>query len=109
MDTTHHKIRATADGLATALFAVGIWLPLLGLIVGWNPDEGLRERRVMETRPPFEATWQSLRTYPPRFEAYFNDRFGFRDFMIRANNVVRVVWLGDGPRTRMGRFQEPAR
>ncbi len=109
MGTTHDRIRTTAAGLATALFVVGIWLPLLGLIGGWNPDEGLRERRVLETRPPFEATLESLRTYPARFEAYFNDRFGFREFMIRTNNVVRVVWLGDGPRTRMGRFQEPAR
>jgi hypothetical protein len=95
-----NRIRFATDLLCVFCFAVGIGLPFLGFVLGWQPDAGLGAR---PTRSAAESLPDPLplRSFPARFEKHFSRHVGFRDLMVRWNNVVTVLWLATAPSTRI--------
>ena len=99
---THRRSRvaAAADLLTVGAFALAIGLPLFGFWFGWQPQSMIIDNRLPAPRPELSADFAALRSLPARFEAYFDDRFGFRRPLIRWNNLVTIVWLGGSPEAR---------
>jgi hypothetical protein len=69
------------------VFLLGVlgasFLPLLALLLNVQVTAGLRkENRILASLPVFE--WRGIRdaSYFTNFENYFNDHFGFRDWVI---------------------------
>ena len=100
MTSSRSRISPAADLLTVGVFALAIGLPLLGFWFGWQPQSMIIDNRLPAPRPQLAANLEASRSLPARFEAYFDDRFGFRRLLIRWNNLVTVVWLGGSPEAR---------
>ena len=101
---TFHKMAREPAGTAkwrdAALvfcFSLAICLPLAGLVLHLDAGFVLEENRVLASRPEWKLNAAELARYPARFEAYFNDQFGFRRRLIHWLNTVKVAALGVSP------------
>jgi alginate O-acetyltransferase complex protein AlgJ len=84
---------APADKALIAVFLLLITVPLAGMIFGFDRSFVLEENRVLATRPGFKPTRRAMAAFPAKFEAYFNDQFGFRKRLIYWLAVVKVSGL----------------
>jgi hypothetical protein len=100
MSQPRSRVAVASDMLTLGAFALAIGLPLLGFWFGWQPQNMIIDNRLPAPRPELALNLAGLRSLPARFEAYFDDRFGFRRPLIRWNNLVTVVWLGGSPEAR---------
>jgi len=100
MPHSRSRVTAASDLLTVGAFALAICLPLLGFWFDWQPQNMIIDNRLPAPRPQLAANLEALRSLPTRFEAYFDDRFGFRRPLIRWNNLATVVWLGGSPEAR---------
>jgi alginate O-acetyltransferase complex protein AlgJ len=76
--------------LCTALPSISPWL---------TPDEliSTTEQRYLATWPRLDATRASLESWPDRFEEWYDDRVGFRDWMIRSWARLSIGVFGVSP------------
>ena len=83
--------------LHTAVFLVILLLPGIGMVLG--VDDRLNAENRNLARPP-EWSWDAeiIRSFPSRFESYFDDHFGFRSWLIRT--AKQMEWVYD--RTNAG-------
>ncbi len=91
------RVRLSARPVDVALvtvFLVMISLPLSGMILGFDRSFILEENRILATRPELKLDRTELGRFPARFEAYFNDQFGFRKRLIYWLALVKVKGLG---------------
>jgi len=84
----------TIDVAVIAVFMVMIVLPPAGLYLGLDGSFVLQENRVLATRPELKVHRATLAEYPAKFEAYFNDQFGFRKRLIHWLAIAKVKGLG---------------
>jgi alginate O-acetyltransferase complex protein AlgJ len=77
-----------------AVFVVSISLPLAGLVLGLDRAFVLEENRNLAARPELKLDGAALGSLAGRFEAYFNDHFGFRKRLIYWLAVAKVQGLG---------------
>jgi len=91
------SVRKSADQLLIVGFIVALFAPLAKhWTSGDDPTTGVRERRSIQGRPVLEFS-AALRTFPARFDAYYADRFGYRDELVRVHNRFKWFWLGLSP------------
>lgn len=82
------------DLLTVAVFLIGIALPLGGyLFRAARPPAN--ENRQLNPLPPLKLERWAVHAFPPMFEAYFNDRIGFRKELLAARRAIAFEWLGD--------------
>ena len=55
------------------------------------------ENRTLEPRPAMPDSIASLRSYPTRFERYFDDRFGMRAQLVHLDHWTRAMVFGISP------------
>src|SRR5436190_1560740 len=88
-------IRRWSRRLLTASFLLGTFVP--GALIAWKTDQDVgieqAEKRHAASCPAAPRNWTSLVTFASRFEAYFNDHFGFRARLVSWNNHVRLHYL----------------
>jgi alginate O-acetyltransferase complex protein AlgJ len=82
-----------ADITLAVLFLTAISLPIVVQTLGLDVA-GLAENRKRTPRPELTLQRRALAKFPGRFEAYFNDSFGLRSWLIRGNNLAKVALLG---------------
>jgi len=75
------------DMLLTLVFCVLVCLPLVGGVMGWDLTHDLGEKRVLARCPALGQ--DPLGTIPDKFEAFYQDHFGFRNGLIRGHNWIR--------------------
>ncbi len=75
------------DVLLALAFAVLLCLPLVGGIMGWDLTHDLGEKRVLAECPTLGQ--DPLDTIPEKFEAFYQDHFGFRNGLIQGHNWIR--------------------
>lgn len=92
-----HGKQRSRDLLHAAVFLVILLLPGIGMILGVDDKLNAENRNV--AKPP-EWSWNAeiIRSFPGRFESYFDDHFGFRSWLIRT--AKQVEWVYD--RTKAG-------
>jgi hypothetical protein len=75
-----------------AAFLALITLPLITMDSGRGPLTN--EKRQRAPRPSLRVAGA---TFPEQFDAFFRDRFGFRERLIRWHNVLKVKYLRESP------------
>lgn len=77
-----------------ALFVSAIWLPTADTYLDIDHSRAPVEKRVLASKPEPSFTWDFFLGLPGKYEAYFNDHFGFRKMLIRTHSDFTVQWLG---------------
>jgi alginate O-acetyltransferase complex protein AlgJ len=85
--------KVTGIGL-TVLFLSVIWLPTADTCLDIDHSRAPVEKRALAQKPEPSLTWDFFLGLPRRYEAYFNDHFGFRKMLIRTHSDITVQWLG---------------
>src|SRR5262249_9806633 len=70
-----------------------ICLPVARNLLGPAPSDAASENRRLAALPKLQLKGSVLRPFPAHFEAFYNDRFGFRDVLIRWLTRAEVLWL----------------
>ena len=86
-----------ADALTVLLFMLGICLPGLDRLMHLDPTPPPNEKRAKAKRPVFDLSANRLRAYPVKYQRYFDDHFGWRNWLIRTNAVLSAQVLGISP------------
>lgn len=83
-----------------ALFLLLLWLPLMAMPLNLFDISERYELRHKATRPVFSLSeWLG---FPARFEAWFNDNFGLRGYLVTAGNWLTLsLFPGDSPDKRV--------
>jgi len=90
------KILQLKAVLLSVIFLVLIWLPTLDRIFHMDHAPAPIEKRVLAKFPEYKGLSQS-RQFVAGLEQYFNDRFGFRNRLIRANNHWKYQLFRESP------------
>jgi hypothetical protein len=85
--------KVTSIGLI-ALFVSVIWLPTADSHLNLDHARAPVEKRALAKKPAANFTWDFFLKFPKKYEAYFNDHFGFRKMLIRTHSDITVQWLG---------------
>jgi hypothetical protein len=88
MKNTLHK-----ESMIVLLFLLAIFLPVSGMWLKLDRFKQLNENRQLAKPPPLGFTTE----YRSAYTRYFNDHFGFRSSLIRANFIFRHDFLGVSP------------
>jgi len=68
-------------------FLLILWLPMVQMVTGLPHLPKLDENRKL-TPPPVLQSWSKINQYPRDSVKWFDDNFGFRDFLIRAKTQI---------------------
>ena len=94
-----HSNRRITDLVCVLAFGALLILPLAGFLLNSHTTASPMER-ALGLKNPHPAI-SPLRTFPERFEGYFDQHLGFREQLVRWNNGVTVLWLRTNPSTRI--------
>jgi hypothetical protein len=86
--------RRWTDVAAVAAFALFLAVPLVGYL--FRPAAfPANENREPWPRPPWPTERWKAKTFPPMFDAHFNDHVGFRSELLDLRRNVLLETLGD--------------
>ena len=99
--TSRRMSRRVVRSAVVTLFIAILCTPLLGM----NQRSGsyllTAENRKPAPRPRLRLSVKAVTGFPRAFEAFFNDRLGFRARLVRLVNVIKVKGLGVPPDDRV--------
>jgi hypothetical protein len=82
-----------ANLVAAVIFCLVLFLPLLGKEVpSINFDPEIEELRNLNEPPSFSL--KDVANFSNQYESFFNDHFGFRNWLIQLNNRFRLNIFG---------------
>ncbi len=90
------RIRQGKAVLLSMIFLVLIWVPTLDWIFHLDHAPMPNEKRLLAKFPECQGVGQ-LRVFVAGLEQYFNDHFGFRKRLVRANNHWKRQLFRDAP------------
>ncbi len=76
------------------LFLLAIFTPLLGSIILEDRTISYTEKRKLKQLPPMPTNIKMLQEFPLKFEEYFNDQFGMREFLLSLFSQLKKS-IGD--------------
>jgi len=76
------------------LFFLVLWLPLADSLLHLDRTQSNDENRALAPPPLLEVSEQAIKEFPQRFEAWYDDRFGFRNRLVRQYHTLHFAWLG---------------
>ncbi len=88
--TSTYRVQLT---LVAIVFTM-LWLPLADKLLQLDRSRPSDENRTLSPAPRVALTEQALKEFPRTFEAFYDDRFGFRNFLVRQFHTVNFGWLG---------------
>ncbi len=65
------------------VFSIIIFLPFIGWCLIEDRVASSIEKRNLSSKPPVPQSLTDFSAYPEKFEEYFSDHFGFREFLIK--------------------------
>ncbi len=71
-------------------FFVLLWLPLIDSLLHLDRTLPTNENRALAPAPAADAP----KEFPRQFSAWYDDRFGFRNFLVKQYHTVHFGWLG---------------
>jgi len=83
------------NGGLPLLFLLLIFLPMANMVFKFSQPLPIKEKRKLAALPRF--TWSTPWDFLRRYEAYFNDHFGFRSQLVYWNNRLTVHCFGISP------------
>ncbi|MCH7878134.1 MAG: hypothetical protein IH914_02330 [candidate division Zixibacteria bacterium] len=100
-----YLVRRITNFLLVAGFLGGLYVPLVVSIATDGQQVSEAERRELATLVPLSLNKRSIREFPDKFEAYYNDHFGLRDQLTKANSWARyhILKTSSSPRVAIGK------
>ena len=92
--TENSRISFVRDRFLLLMFLGMVLLPLIGFIFGNRTETDLGEQRIMAQCPKLGS--DPIDTIPEKFEAHFNDYFGFRKDLIQGHNWIKYKLFKGG-------------
>src|SRR5215510_5422961 len=90
---TGRRRSAWYDTVIVVAFCAALVLPLVGAFAGWGVASAASEGRGLADFPDVTR----LRRFGPRFGRFFDDRVGFRRYLISLAGEVKVRWFATSP------------
>lgn len=85
-------------GSVVALFMLFLWAPIIQMTFNIFPESRGNENRILAQMPALKGlSLRALTDYKKGFERYFDDRFGFRNKLVRLNGIAHVRLIGMSP------------
>ncbi|MFI5294030.1 MAG: hypothetical protein ACHQ0Y_03295 [Thermodesulfovibrionales bacterium] len=79
-----------------------LWLPLLQMTLSLFPEKPGTENRTLSEKPVLKRfSLGAVLSYPKEYEMYFNDHFGFRNYLVRLNSLSHVRLAATSPTERV--------
>lgn len=91
------KINTARQIMLISIFALFIFSPLVVAVVAPGKTLSTIEKRELVAFPEITPDLNMLKQFPAEFEKYFNDHFGFREWLIRRYNYIHMFWLKTSP------------
>jgi len=93
--------RTVGDAAVTLVFAAAIALPMGARFLDPGADTSvIPENRNPAPAPKAPVDLDRLLAFPPRFEAWLDDRFAFRRQLVRWHNAVKILGFHVAPTER---------
>lgn len=92
--TAPEKTQTRGQRALVIAFFVLLWLPLADSLLGIDHTRATDENRALAKPPLLAPTLHAAREFPRAFEAWYNDHFGFRTFLVRQYHTVKTGWMG---------------
>lgn len=77
-----------------AIFLISMLSPLGVYLFTEDKKISVAEKRELETFPDVSWDYESVISFPKKFDAYFQDHFGFRDALVTFYNQVNLKIFG---------------
>jgi alginate O-acetyltransferase complex protein AlgJ len=90
-----------SSAILSFCFVTVLVMPLAENLLHFGPHIELPEKRKLQVYPQFKWNKKALVSFPARFEAAFNDRFGFREFFVRTQALAKFYWLRMSPSSKV--------
>jgi len=90
-----------SSAILSFCFLAVLVLPSVETLLHFGPHIELPEKRTLQVYPRFKWNKKALLSFPARFEAAFNDRFGFRAFLVRTQALAKFYWLHMSPSSKV--------
>jgi alginate O-acetyltransferase complex protein AlgJ len=98
MSPTSHRARAGLDLIVVLAFLAALASPAVDMLVRDDAARGpAPEMRSAAPMPAFPVDVETLSKFPAAFEAHFDDTFGLRDKLLRAQSCVLYYGFGRSP------------
>jgi alginate O-acetyltransferase complex protein AlgJ len=82
------------------IFSLILVLPTLDSIFHFSPVKELFEKRLPVEKPKFPENFSEAKTFPKKFENFFNDNYGFRKTLIAFNSDNMDDIFAESPDSR---------
>lgn len=93
----HSKIQFFYYAIISFSFLLLVCLPGIRMKISPGQDISEIEKRKLEPLPDIKWNISSINSYPFRFENFFKDHFGFRNFLIHSHNRFQFECLNKSP------------
>lgn len=90
-----------SSAILSFCFVTVLIMPLAENLLHFGPHIELSEKRKLQVYPQFKWNKKALLSFPARFEAAFNDRFGFREILVRTQALAKFYWLHMSPSSKV--------
>jgi len=96
------KLNSLGTGdLLVVLFLLVISLPIIDSMLQLSWTEENQENRMLSSIPQVSMELSAIEAYPEKFEKYYNDHFGFRDWLVRWHSILKTSLLRVSPSSKM--------
>jgi hypothetical protein len=79
------------------VFLIFIFAPLIKMMTSERIYFSSAEKRRLSEPPEIKLDWENLQKFFPKFEAFYNDHFGYRETFIRGYNRILHKYFGKSP------------
>ncbi len=93
--------RKHADSVLITVFIACLSLPIADKLIGLDPAKPRVENRRLADLPTIRLSREALMNLPTAYKRYLEDRFGFRNSLIRWHGVMNAQWMGVSPNSRV--------
>jgi hypothetical protein len=90
---THSVTYQPSQIIFITTFLMVLFLPLIVKTLDVNPKTDFVEKRELSVFPDFEFS----KVYTKKFEAYYNDNFGLRNFFVKYSGLTKIHLFKTSP------------
>ncbi|MFC1687750.1 hypothetical protein ACFL0L_04165 [Patescibacteria group bacterium] len=97
MEPRFLKTNKNVDIILIVFFLAVLWIPMAGMVFGFESDIEEQEKRKLAEMPEFTASSILRAPFRKDFDEYFSDNFGFRSILVHAGSLLHVGLLKSSP------------
>ena len=92
-----HRSIGISGIVLIGVFFILIFAPLIKMMASERIYFSSAEKRRLSEPPEIRLDWEHIHNFFPKFEAFYNDHFGYRETFIRAYNRILQKYFGKSP------------